>query len=179
MLFRSYRALATTAIVACTPTAAMAQARGDLLVAGERVRIRVPQSPSWAFGRVDSLSRDTLYLTVDERRVPARVARSDIAQLEIATGHVSRGATIAHSMGVGALSGALVGAAAGAAAGGSPRNCRELCISATGVTGLGGLFGLATGSALGALVGAIRPRPDHWTPVLLSPWGWTLTPASH
>lgn len=113
MSIRRVALFAASAITLCAPRALYAQARTDLLVAGTRVRLRVPQSPSWAFGRVDSLPADTLYLTLDRSTAPVRVARSDIARLEINTGHISRGATIAHSLGIGALSGALLGAAAG------------------------------------------------------------------
>jgi hypothetical protein len=123
------------------------------LTPGMRVRITAPNGADTAVaGTIRSLDGQTIELAVRGRPEPVRVARDQIAKIEVSAGQGSRLS--------GALIGGLVGAGVGAAVGkGSEPNNGYVVNSAAEA---GGAIAFAL---LGAAIGALIPPAERWQEV--------------
>jgi hypothetical protein len=150
-----------TVLVALLSIVGVASAQTtETLPRGTRVRI-APATPTRAIvGRLVAVTDSSIVVRRD--RGDLTIPRSVVQRLEI-----SRGTSRAASAGRGALIGAVVGGAIG-----STKGCGhgggEFCLEPPAAAAVGGVYGAATGSLVGLVVGSIERWRRTEMPISLS-----------
>ncbi len=134
------------------------------VIAGVRVRVKpTVLTPKWLVANVDSVSRDSIYVTpVDRSYMPLGVARSSLSAIDVKVGEQSRVDNTFKGMGWGILIGAVTGGIIGYVGERGEPSGSDFYLTPAQSGELLGVVGAVGGLVIGGIVGAAQNPGTLW-----------------